>query len=250
MPVTHSPPRSQLVPMAKDGTLTLQDLYDMVYHQTEDIKKSQTQMEIKLENVSDRLTHMEKTYATMEPRIQGAEKEVEKVWEEVKTIKQNLADQNDDLQKLVKEEAQKLIKRNNLVLIGVPETPEGFEKVKSLLQLILPDHHINIINDRLGKPRSDEKPRPLRITLNTFSDKLIALNNCKLLKNKQEFKGISVKSDLTKRQLIDLQERKVTNGVHTYHTRGKRNADHLESGPSSKKPNLTEDEDAGTMQQD
>ncbi len=54
------------------------------------------------------------------------------------------------------------------------------------------------------------EPRPLRITLNSQSEKELALNNCKKLKGMEKFAKISVRPDLTKQQQHDRAARATT----------------------------------------
>jgi hypothetical protein len=92
--------------------------------------------------------------------------------------------------------------------MGVPENEQGLIVVSDILRIISPDNKISIENNRLGNQGSSRNPRPLRVTFPSVEERRAALRNCKKLKGHTEFKGISVKPDLTKRQISMLNERR------------------------------------------
>jgi len=165
-------------------------------------------------------------------------------YEEVPTDVDNLETQLDKMRQNVftdiKEQNQRLIRKCNLIIMGIAENTEGKDLLNSLLEIILPPGVNPLVTERVGVLK-EGKPaiRPLRIVLPTTQHCRITLKNCGLLKNKQEFKKISIQKDLTK---VQQDER---SPVFTRSSAGKRKQDHDEKQPL--KQSCTEDQQESHM---
>ena len=100
------------------------------------------------------------------------------------------------------------IKRDkNLILMNIPETQQGSQTITKILKILLPNKKLEVSNQRIGIIKTNSsKPRPVRIILPTSYDRYLAIQNCKQLRNLEEFRSISVCKDLTKAE--QMTERK------------------------------------------
>ena len=115
------------------------------------------------------------------------------------------------------EMAERESRKFNIVVHGVDE-PEptikdgkerlakDLEKLQNLTSLI--DVHIQLSDSirfarRLGKINEDGKPRPLLVSFKEVAEKKLILENAKVLKENDLWKGVSLVQDLTKLQRND-----------------------------------------------
>ncbi len=123
------------------------------------------------------------------------------------------ADADLDREKLLKdvrdefqEQRQKIIRLNNIVLMGVEESADGVKLAEELLKLIVPNWVGPLVEIRVGDP-AGKLPRPIRVSLSNLLQKTATLKNCKQLKNRAEFNKISVRKDLTKKEQAEWREK-------------------------------------------
>jgi hypothetical protein len=123
------------------------------------------------------------------------------------------ADADLDREKLLKdvrdefqEQRQKIIRLNNIVLMGVEESANGVKLAEELLKLIVPNWVGPLVEIRVGDP-AGKLPRPIRVSLSNLLQKTATLKNCKQLKNRAEFNKISVRKDLTKKEQAEWREK-------------------------------------------
>jgi len=147
------------------------------------------QNQIKLE---ERMIDMEHEKRRLDENDSKIMKSVEKIEEKL----QGFSQLKDDLA----EETNKIRKLTNLIVFGIPEKSDANRIIEQLLQLVLPAITYSPPYHRLGKEITEDKPRPIKITLNCLNEVNAALGNGKLLKGKSEFQGIYIQKDLTKRQ--------------------------------------------------
>ena len=108
---------------------------------------------------------------------------------------------------VVKEDVEEVLeierRRMNLVFHGVPETDaeHDIDQVAEILSTGLHmdfDRHISSMY-RIGKI-DENKPRPLRIVVNSLDGKKEILSRAKELRNVENFKRMFISPDLTRRQ--------------------------------------------------
>jgi hypothetical protein len=176
---------------------------------------------------------MEKLMEGMENRLQQSLKGMkesfelwrQKVDNDIATLQSNQINLNErvsalegadadlDREKLLKdvrdefqEQRQKIIRLNNIVLMGVEESADGVKLAEELLKLIVPNWVGPLVEIRVGDP-AGKLPRPIRVSLSNLLQKTATLKNCKQLKNRAEFNKISVRKDLTKKEQAEWREK-------------------------------------------
>jgi hypothetical protein len=176
---------------------------------------------------------MEKLMEGMENRLQQSLKGMkesfelwrQKVDNDIATLQSNQINLNErvsalegadadlDREKLLKdvrdefqEQRQKIIRLNNIVLMGVEESANGVKLAEELLKLIVPNWVGPLVEIRVGDP-AGKLPRPIRVSLSNLLQKTATLKNCKQLKNRAEFNKISVRKDLTKKEQAEWREK-------------------------------------------
>ena len=117
------------------------------------------------------------------------------------------ADDDDKEAELIKK------KRKNLIILGVPEMNSNRDALKKFIEMndFLGNHRLEKWDiksiGRIGD-RSEDKPRPLKIELKHFSDKLDIMRKLYRLKNCRKYEGIIIQHDLTPNQLKHYAEMK------------------------------------------
>lgn len=100
-------------------------------------------------------------------------------------------------------------RKNNIVIMGVPETSRGLENddIQRLIDSLVPGVSANLKTCfRIGKtpkPENTGNPRPIKVVFKSEDDSLSILKNKKKI-DTNEFQGISIKADLTFAQLSHL----------------------------------------------
>lgn len=145
---------------------------------------------------------------------------ISELQQEVKTLKElvsktqvaNNLDLTDQVfEEIINEASARERKRKNIIIFNADEhqadnqrgnNDEDLAFVSNLISCIAPNFNHNVDFDigRLGKFNRTKK-RPLKVTLNNEKDVSFILKNTFKLKNLQQFKGISISSDKTKRQI-------------------------------------------------
>jgi hypothetical protein len=126
---------------------------------------------------------------------------------EIDDVKSSVITSLPDLEDKMREEQLKIMKQCYLIFMGIPEDNSATDTVEKILNILLPGSKRTIADNRLGHPDTSKKPRPMRVTMSSLDERRLALRNCKKLKDHPEYKKISVKPDLTRRQ-IALQAQK------------------------------------------
>ena len=95
---------------------------------------------------------------------------------EIKNLTEKLDCLVNTIPTIVRKELQDHSDRNCLAIYGLPENKDQVKKVNSIFALgSLRPPHFTILH-RLGKPRLDGLPRPLKIKIHTFLPRLIDLS--------------------------------------------------------------------------
>jgi len=202
MPVEHSPnSNSSKIAGAVSNELLLAT-----------IQKNDANINRKLDSVLDRLNTLEDNQKHMETRLQALEHTNHKIVNDMQISKENadvLKKEVSQTLSQLKESQDRSWRKNNIVLMGILENEESDNTVCSLLNILLPKSNYLMSHERFGK-QNESHPRLIRVYLPNRIEKQKLLANCKLLHDNVEFKGISVKPDLTKTQQEERKSRAVT----------------------------------------
>jgi len=150
--------------------------------------------------IKHRLATVETAQDSLKSRVASLEKENLGHDKENRQTRKQLASTEMRLQ----EEIDRVKRSTNIILFGVPETEDGVSVAMYLLNTLIPHSATSYPMIRLGKPNesgnADTSPRPLKVSHSSFGERALALRNCRLLKDRDEFKGISVRPDETPEQ--------------------------------------------------
>jgi hypothetical protein len=204
-----------------------------------ELKRSISSMDDKLNNVISRMDAVEETLRDQSSRTVLLEENMRSIESEVDVIKNAVTVHFSDVEEQIKEGHLRMMKVSNLIFMGVPEDTKATTTVREILKIILPDSDRPIMDNRVGDPKTSKMPRPMRIGLSSFEEKRLALKNCRKLKGHNEFKGISVKPDLTKRQIALLNEQKASSLENESQSR-KRKSNASQGPPTLKRATLTD----------
>src|SRR5581483_1029458 len=100
------------------------------------------------------------------------------------------------------EQKRRIMRLPNLIMMGVPESEEGFLLAEEVLKVIYPEWSGKVKDFRIGK-QNGTTMRPLRITFPNSMERNQALKGCKNLKHHPHLSKISVRKDLTKEEQIE-----------------------------------------------
>jgi prefoldin subunit 5 len=205
---TTASPRNRTMPVTLE---TIASMIDSVQSDSTTTKASidelKSTMDDTMKKVLERIENVEASIRTQATRTNFIEHDIDLIREDIESIKTTKSSVN-DIKDVIRESQMRIAKQCNLVFMGVPENHDAINTVKAILHIILPDFNLNIDNNRLGNVDTSKLPRPMRIPLSTLDERRLALRNCRKLKGHPEFKGISVKPDLTKRQISLLNEKR------------------------------------------
>ena len=180
-----------------------------------DLKDSNDNLRKHLNELKDNLTkdlkEVKDSISKALARLDSVEAEQNRLKDRISSLEESsgvkvskvVRDLNEARDKL-QEDIERLRCSSNLILFNVEESEDGDKLASDLLSVILPNHAGGFPMIRIPPQRSpDSDPtsrRPLKVTLNNAGEKVIALRNCKLLKGLDQFRGISVKPDQTRKQ--------------------------------------------------
>ena len=166
------------------------------------------EMEENLSAMVDTSTTL-KSYAEVSSEKLDSSKELRNILREEETNKKMAADEDNDRKKMEK----------NVVVHGIPEDvllPECSTSFMSIVEELQVKVRIVDIR-RLSRVREEEKPRPLRIILESKSTRQNILTNAHKLRKVHKFQKIYLKPDLTvkerslKRELwLELKNKRST----------------------------------------
>ena len=108
------------------------------------------------------------------------------------------------------EERERSKRANNIIVHGLQEVTDP-KKDEEFAANLIKDLHTKVTvksTSRIGKP-SNEKKRPIKITLQSENEKFKLMDNLSTLKGLQKYKGISITEDLC------LADRKVFKDLST-----------------------------------
>ena len=187
-----------MVKRNEEEKITSKKERDEMMNEVKDLGKTMTKIQeeqnTKLRELSEQISKIEgKTDEKINERIKSSEKDI-------------LLKLNSEMD----EKMEKFKRRSNIILYGVPECTdkEQDERIKSDIQKIerlfreieVATMKINPI--RLGKKVTAEKPRPIKIELDSEAEKFNILKKAGKIKtiNIEELKHIIISSDMTLKQ--------------------------------------------------
>jgi hypothetical protein len=173
--------------------------------QIEDMRNSTNQ---NFQTMMGRMGELEKAIVESNFKIHLLENDVSGIRREIDDVKSSVITSLTDLEEKMREEQLKIMKQCNLIFMGIPEDNSATDTVEKILTILLPGSKRIIADNRLGHPDTSKKPRPMRVTMSSLDERRLALRNCKKLKDHPEYKKISVKPDLTRRQIAVQQAQK------------------------------------------
>ena len=114
-----------------------------------------------------------------------------------------MANRNEELA----EETEKKRRSTNLIIYGKHESTEANDKdsVDNLIKELQISSVVIKQIERIGQ-QSDNKKRPIKVTLKSEEERDKILNNLRNLKGKEQYKGVSVTPDYTQNERILVKE--------------------------------------------
>jgi hypothetical protein len=193
-------------PVTLDAISKLISMLTMeVTAQIEDMRNSTNQ---NFQTMMGRMGELEKAIVESNFKIHLLENDVSGIRREIDDVKSSVTTSLADLEEKMREEQLKIMKQCNLIFMGIPEDNSATDSVEKILNILIPGSKRIIADNRLGHPGTSKKPRPMRVTMSSLDERRLALRNCKKLKDHPEYKKISVKPDLTRRQIAIQAQKK------------------------------------------
>lgn len=234
MPVERSPlkdPNSTMNVEAKIDNLltTMIDQFTQVKQANEAINGS-------IKQLQESVNQLKTTQDTILNRLSA----VEDIATNLTGVQEGVQNQLKLIDNEAKEQYQKLVRMSNIVLMGIPETDAGLLLANQLLALLHSEWKGPVIDRRIGEKKSSQnQPRPLRVPVKHSLMRDEIIGHCSSLKGKDEYKGISVRRDLTKKE---QQEWKAQGEVRRSQ-RKRKGATDPSQGSSDQKRNKTNNEE-------
>jgi len=172
----------------------------------------------KLDSLIDRLSKLEEHTNVMDERIHCLENSNADMQRELSRSKQLTEAVKDEVQTAVsmfKEEQDRSWRKNNIIIMGVPESEEGEILLNEVLKFLLPGTHA-LAFERVGKAMSQSKTRPIRVFLPNKVLKSEVFKKSKLLKEHEAFQHIYVQPDRTKLQQQQRTPVQTRSQSHSY----------------------------------
>jgi len=198
-------------------------------------KKDIAEIQSKLTKVEDEQKNLSKRVSSVEFKSKKHESDVQKNEERIKASEVRL-----------QEEIERLKRSANIILFGIEETTDGVAKAQALLRMLLPAREGGFAMNRVGAPAPGQsQPRPLRVLLNNAGEKYLALRNRVLLKGREEYNGVGVRADETKRQREARTARSpVTTRAHTRNKRAMDNDGESSQNQAKSRRRLEQNDDS------
>lgn len=191
--------------------ITLLDIKTLIESSKKEIlsklKTEVTKLTEMFTTLSDRIDELERRNTQLEQKYTASSAKLEEV-NQLQAVKEEKADE------LLKEMEERIHRRDNIIISGVPELSEGTaeerkrkdcEIVQDILNKIVDEVPISKAIYRLGRPRPD-RARPIRVVGLDASDKANILRKSRSLKRDTNYGKIYVNPDLTPRQQKEAKE--------------------------------------------
>lgn len=155
----------------------------------------------KVDEYMGRVTKVESRCSTIEQKIHQQDT-INKTMSE--TIVKTREDLTSELQD-TKEKLARVSKACNIIIKGIGEKDDAI--LSSLIEIILPKREDIPRHVRIGE--ATKNSRHIKMFLASAYEKNAALRNCKYLKDRTEFSGISVQPDLTLKQQEERRKKHI-----------------------------------------
>lgn len=192
-----------------EGNVTL----TMVFQELVGMKNYFSQEMTEMKNAfAGEMAEIKKTQAHVMDKLTNIEKEQFEIAVEQDNMRSDVVRLQDDVQNLderINEGIRRATKLSNIMIWGIPEDDMALQKVKDLIKIILPEsfQHVRVSEQNRVGTANNGKPRGFCIRLANPGERREALGNCKLLKGRQEFVGISIARDKTKAEIEAEKQR-------------------------------------------
>lgn len=174
------------------------------------MKRTNDRMMEKLEGFLDKkleatVTRLEGTLSTMAESLKRESVKVADLEKRMPKVEKRLFDVEKEVEategKVIKELGEIEMKKNNIVVFGVPEGDKAkdAQAIDSILEVIAAKKVVFEVKFRIGQ-KEPTKVRPVIVTLHGEGDKETILKGSNKLKDHQHWKNVYLKPDMTKNQ--------------------------------------------------
>lgn len=217
--------------------------------ETRGADKSGAASQSAFELILARLTSIDNKMNRIEEMTQKHDDQIRELQVHCEKLRKDFVDMCDNVDNIMHEKLDQERRRKSIIIMGIPEG-ERSDEVKTAVDVVkvllpsytIPQHKI----ERVGIPKAGAQyPRPIRVKLKSFDDKMKALKNRPNLTD-EVFNNLKVKPDLTVRQRNERRQYYLqstenpsqcsqngsgsSTGNHTRELRSKRKADENQSG--------------------
>lgn len=165
-------------------------------------RKEQAKSNVRLEKIENGFSTLAMVAKKQEEKLEKVDKRVSSIEKGSTNLKAEIQKVASDIRNELKEERDQILRKNNVVVFGIPENEYGDSLFDDLWQAILPDDFVNFCPERIGG-EDKQKPRPIRVCLPNMVVKKRVLSNRKNLAGIEKFKKVSVVPDRTRAQQLE-----------------------------------------------
>jgi len=166
-----------------------------------------TKLEATCQGLDKRLTRIEQNDTEMTTQLTNLEENHKTIQSQVNEIENNVTNISKAIATEVNEQLNIYKRRLNIVIMGVKENCNEASFLNDLFKIIWPGNQLDEWS-RIGEKVDGvlTRPRPIRIAIPSVAEKRTIFKNCKLLKNLDQFKGVSIQYDRTKKQQEEMKK--------------------------------------------
>lgn len=202
--------RTTALPSTPRRDPTIADLYKLMEQNQSTLKENTSH----LNNISSRMTVMESRIDHVENRILSLEDQRRNAcsYEDMQWTVKGLRDD-------MEETRQRLSKKDNAMIFGIPEGDAGEILFNELMSILLPNDQMKIQKIRVGEIYNGNC-RPILVCTGTEIIKREMFNNLQLISGLEKFMEVNVKHDFTRKQRIDNRKRLEEDDIAGQHQSG------------------------------
>lgn len=159
----------------------------------------------KLDTNAELLNLHSESIAQLQLQMASISEENKLLKKELDSLRSKLSQAN--IEGLVQEARDRIRRENNVIIYGLPDNNDDASTVNQLLNIVSPGFPTISSNNilRIGSTRNGQ-PRPLKVHTPSQQYVLQLLRNKNLIKAHQNFRNVSLQSDLTPTQLGQLRQ--------------------------------------------
>ncbi|CAG9812846.1 unnamed protein product [Phaedon cochleariae] len=132
----------------------------------------------KIHDLTQLVTSQSATINACVSDIEGLRKDSQELQDKISTLEAKVSVPNFSAEDMYMEIAERSKREANVIICGLNESRTDQVEAQAIIDKIAPGNNITISSIlRLGKPRSDQKSRPLRVTLSSPANALLILKN-------------------------------------------------------------------------